>query len=325
MIGDRCYVVRVRSGSDAEKKGLKPGDQILAVNGNPVSRKNFWRIVYIFDVLRPQLGLRLTLADGSSRQRQLEVLASFRLSTVLQYPTAQGFNEFRRDLDNALNLMRPRYFSKGDGLLVVKIPLFAYSDSGTESIIGKMRAHKGVVLDLRGNTGGSVETLDRLIGGIFENDLKICDRVGRDSTKAVSVKGRHDSAFTGKFAVLIDSESASASEVFARVVQLEKRGYVIGDHSSGRVMEARHYHGRHFSVSYGVSVTEADLVMADGKSLEHVGVEPDIVIVPTAQDLASRRDPALAKAAELIGVQLSPEEAGSILPYEESERLNVAH
>ena len=78
-------------------------------------------------------------------------------------------------------------------------------------------------------------------------------------------------------------------------------------------------------VSYGVSVTQAALVMADGKTLEHVGVDPDILVLPTASDLKSGRDPAMAKAAELVGVQLTSEEAGKILPYEESERLDVAH
>src|ERR1700684_286121 len=52
MIGDRCYVVRVRAGSDAEKKGLRQGDQVRAVNEYPVSRKNFRRLVYIVNVLR---------------------------------------------------------------------------------------------------------------------------------------------------------------------------------------------------------------------------------------------------------------------------------
>jgi carboxyl-terminal processing protease len=210
-------------------------------------------------------------------------------------------------------------------LLVIKIPIFAYSDSETENILGKMRAHKAVVLDLRGNTGGSVSTLDHLLGGLFENDVKVYERIERDSTKSVSVSGRHSRAFTGKLAVLIDSESGSASEVLTRVVQLEKRGYAVGDRSSGRVMEAKHFLSAYSRVSFGVSVTEADLVMADGKTLEHVGVEPDVVVLPTPQDLASGRDPAMAKAAELVGVQLSPEEAGAILPYEQSERLDTSH
>jgi len=71
-------------------------------------------------------------------------------------------------------------------------------------------------------------------------------------------------------------------------------------------------------VFYALSVSEADLVMTDGNRLEHTGVEPDVVVLPTALDLASRRDPAMAKAAELIGVELSPEEAGKIPPYEEA-------
>jgi len=275
----------------------------------------------MFNVLRPQLGLRLTLVDEAGHQRQLEVMAVFQLSTVNNYYLPQGVNQRRSYMEEEHRIRKARYYEKGDGLLVVKIPAFAFSDSEVDSIIGKMRAHKGVVLDLRGNAGGFRDTLDRLLGGIFENDVKICDRIGRDSTKTVTATGRHGGAFTGRFAVLIDSETGSASEIFARVVQLQKRGPVVGDRSSGAVMAARVY-PHEFSVNtrvfYALSVSEADLVMTDGNRLEHTGVEPDVVVLPTALDLASRRDPAMAKAAELIGVELSPEEAGKIPPYEEA-------
>ena len=130
----------------------------------------------------------------------------------------------------------------------------------------------------------------------------------------------------GGFAVLMDSESASASELLARIIQLEKRGFIVGDRSSGRVMEAKlypHEVSLGSPISYAVEVTEADLLMADGKSLEHVGVEPDILVLPTDQDLANKRDPALANAASLVGVHLTPEEAGTILPYEESEQFQT--
>ena len=98
MIGDRCFVTRVRSGSDAEKKGLSPGDQVAAVNEHPISRKTFWRIHYIYDVLRPQPGLQLTLVDEAGHQRQLEVMAQVRPSKVTKYFLHQGINEYVRDL-----------------------------------------------------------------------------------------------------------------------------------------------------------------------------------------------------------------------------------
>jgi len=326
MFGDRCFVIRVRFGSDAEKKGLKPGDQVLAVNEYPVSRKNFLRIVYILNVLQPQPGLRLTLSDLSAHQRELDLSAKFQPANVNRYFLHQGINVRVRDVDAERLLLRARYFEKGDDLLVVKIPQFEFSASEVDNIIAKMKAHKGVVLDLRGNPGGYKDTLERFLGGLFQFDLKIYDRVGRSSTKPVSTTGRHHEAFTGRFAVLIDSESASASELLARVVQLEKRGFIVGDRSSGRVMEAKlypHEVSLDSPVSYAVEVTEADLLMSDGKSLEHVGVEPDILVLPTDQDLANKRDPALAKAAGLVGVHLSPEESGTILPLEESDQFQT--
>jgi C-terminal processing protease CtpA/Prc len=159
-----------------------------------------------------------------------------------------------------------------------------------------------------------------MLGNLFDHDVKVADRVGRKDLKPAIAKTVGGDAFAGKVIVIVDSGSASASELFARVVQLEGRGIVLGDRTSGSVMEAEIYpfsQGMEYAqIWYEFFVTEADLIMKDGKSLEGVGVTPNEIVLPTPQDLAFGRDPALARAAELAGVKLDPAAAGKLFPFE---------
>jgi len=85
------------------------------------------------------------------------------------------------------------------------------------------------------------------------------------------------------------------------------------------VMESLGYSGSQgadVKIFYSFSITEADLIMKDGKSLEHTGVTPDEIVIPTAQDLAAGRDPALARAAQMAGLNLDPSAAGKLFPFE---------
>lgn len=95
-----------------------------------------------------------------------------------------------------------------------------------------------------------------------------------------------------------------------------RRGTVLGDRSAGAVMVSRtwvHSDGPEFNfVLYGLSITEADVVMSDGRRLEKVGVTPDELVLPTPDDLAAGRDPVLAKAAALLGITLTPEAAATL-------------
>lgn len=317
-IGNDCFITAVRPGSDAEKKGLKPGDQLLSVNGYSAIREDLGKIKLVYNTLRPQASLRLVVRSPDGIERQVDALASMRptekLVSLLDY--ASRIKD-RQDYEAS---HRSRSVEYGNDVIIWKLPDFMFTLDQSSKMLDQIRSHKALILDLRGNPGGSVEFLDHFLGGMFDHEVKVGELVTRHGTKTEITKSRGDKTFGGKLVVLVDSESASASEVLARVVQLEKRGSVVGDVSSGMVMESKRYAhslgGMMVTTFYAVSITAGDIIMSDGKSLENVGVVPDFRILPTANDLMNQRDPALAYAAGLVDLHLTPEAAGRIFPTE---------
>lgn len=312
MIGDSCFVTQVRPGSDAESKGLKRGDQVTEVNGFRLMRADYAKYEYVFNILRPLPGLHVAVRLPDGAQRTFDVL-----SKQHKESSQLAFWDFRQIFSDLEEESRPEYYEAAADALIVKPKTFVLDDRQVNEILGKMRKKKGVLFDLRGNGGGSADAMARLLGVFFDHEMKIGDRIGRNQKKPQMTK-TSGNPFTGKVVVLIDSHSASASEVFARVMQLEKRGTVVGDRSGGFVMEAQMYDyhpGAAEAVFFALAITDADIRMTDGNSLEGRGVTPDELVLPTAKDLAEGRDPVLARGAALLGADISPEKAGTMFPY----------
>lgn len=218
-----------------------------------------------------------------------------------------------------------QFFEVEKKTLFWKLPSFIIDPIDLEDQARKARSFQNVVLDLRGNQGGRMDALDAFLGRFFERDVMIGDDKGRKGSKPVVAKGRGKGAIGGRLIVLIDGNSASAAEIFARVIQLQKRGVVLGDRSSGQVMKGeRLVHAvslnPRYVTQYWTNISVGELIMTDGKSLEGVGVTPDERILPTPADLASGRDPVLARAAALAGVEMTPEKAGSIFTFRWPEK-----
>jgi carboxyl-terminal processing protease len=329
LIGDDVYVEAVKPKSDAEKKGLKPGDRIVALGGYKLTRESLWKLLYIYYVLRPQPGMRLLVqAPGEAAPRQVDVLAKVEQGKPIINLTDEGesdINDFIRDIEEDYRVRRHRYREVGDDLFIWKMPEFNLTKEGVIDAISKVGKRKALILDLRGNGGGAVETLLQLVGCIFDKDVTVAEVKSRktDEKPMIARTRGGDKVFAGKLIVLVDSESGSASEIFARVVQLHGRGIVIGDRTAGSVMRAKRHSfsiGGDTSIFYGANVTNANLIMTDGKSLERVGVTPDQLMLPKASDMAANSDPVLAHAASLADVKLDPAKAGTLFPREWRER-----
>jgi C-terminal processing protease CtpA/Prc len=334
--GNNCYITQVKQGSDAEKKGLKVGDQLLGIDGRKLARSEFARLARSLYLISPRAAMHLAvLSPGEKSLRTIAVETKVHPLPQLLDPDStrdSGFdiNWRLRKIESSMEARKPARAEVAD-VLVWRQPTFLLSYDPSVSVansaeplgekpaslLGRAINKRALVLDLRGNSGGYVKAEQWLLAGMFDYDVHIYDVVSRAQVKSETVKSQGKRAFTGLLVVLVDSNSSSAAETFARVVQLEKRGLIIGDRTSGQVRESLRFRHNEFQAGstpqYVVSVSVADLILADGKSLEGRGVTPDIMVLPTQQDLATGRDPVLAEALKLLGHPMDPEQAGKLV------------
>lgn len=315
MVGDSCYVVAVEPGSDAAAQGLAVGDRVVALDGYRPSRSHLHLLPYFLHFLSPRPVVRMEVASPGGAPRTLDVrsrVSARHRFTDLGALIREFENTERRRSDEAARV--------GDGIVVVRLGWFG-DELDIDRAMGHARGAGALILDLRGNPGGLLVGLERLAAHVFDRRLTIATLRERKRTDSLESKpvGR---PFAGRLYVLIDSESASAAEVFARIVQLEGRGMVIGDRSPGLVMVStlrERSVGEGLRTFFALSLTEADLVMPDGSRLEGQGVIPDALVLAGAADLTTGRDPALALALRFAGHPMDPVEAGALLPRPEPD------
>lgn len=311
IIGDKCFVTRVKNGTDAEAKGLQVGDQILNIGKFSPTRENLWKIMYVLYRLDPIdfVDLRTKAVDGAEKQ----------LTVKAQTMTAA---EKRKELRKRKDDEREKPFKCQEinsEVIACKLYTFLIEKEQIDKMMKQIGQRPKLILDLRGNGGGYVIVEEYLTGYFFDHNVKIGSVVMREKKEERIARTRKDKAYKGELVVLVDSNSASAAEVLTRVIQIEKRGTVIGDVSRGAVMTSTTVgFFSHLSIlndfrisNIGMSMTVADLIMSDGKRLENVGITPDVPVLPTALALSQKTDPVLAYAAARLGAELTPEKAGS--------------
>lgn len=347
--GNDCYITRVKPGSDAERQGLKAGDKLSAINGQSLVRSEIQELKISLYVIAPLTRLHLAIVsagDGTVKEvttRTKTHPLPVHLDSDSTRDSGFDINWRVRNFQDLYAYMRPQSSEVGD-ILVWKqltfsngwIPVWAPPPASlpplgakAESILEKSRDKRAMILDLRGNHGGNLGGLRWLVGKMFDHDVPICDVVSRGQSEPQIAKTAGKYAFKGKLIVLVDSETSAEAEVFARVIQIEKRGYVIGDQTSGRTRIATPFVHQGFLAgsthiegampsdtdeNFGVVVSTGKVIMSDGKNLEGTGVAPDLKLLPTPADLAAGRDPVLATAISLAGHQMDPEQAGKLLP-----------
>jgi len=282
------FVYEVDKDGPAAKAGLQVGDQIVGVNKLNAVRDTFAAMMRYLTVLDPRVELDLEVAQNGSI-RVVKVPAT----VTPQPPLFDVFIETGQDSDTEERPYEVKSYD--DGIEYVRLRTFAMPSTEIVGMIKPLRHARAVILDLRANGGGMQSTLVDLMGQFVHEPFEMATSVSRKKSEPIHVKPLSPN-ITSQIYLLQDSGSASASEMFARSMQLHKRAVLIGDRSSGHVNSARFFWERIGSSRGYQSVTEiavAKVVMENGEELEGRGVTPDELCVPTPDDLRTGRDPCL--------------------------------
>ena len=200
VIGDNVFVERVRPGTDAAAK-VHPGDQLLSLNGGGVGRESFRRMWYLFHVLQPQPTTRLELRDPTGVERLVTVATTVTPGRAVRNLTGPGagmeIQELERDMEDTARRLRQRHVER-TGVMIWKMPHFLLENGEVDQLFGIAKQQGTLVLDLRGNAGGLITVLHRMVANVFGADVTIGTRVGRKERATMTAKGRGDAAFTGR-------------------------------------------------------------------------------------------------------------------------------
>lgn len=163
--------------------------------------------------------------------------------------------------------------------------------------VARNKSASAIVLDLRGNAGGSTESQLKVFDLFFSAKTvigKFRERKGKEYTLKT---GGNKSAYQGRILVLTDSATQSAAEVFAQAIQETGRGLVIGQRTTGGVLL-----GNHFKLPNGfdLHVAVMNYHSVKGIRLEGHGVIPDVPVDLTVKDYRENRDTVLDQANQLL-------------------------
>jgi carboxyl-terminal processing protease len=155
----------------------------------------------------------------------------------------------------------------------------------------------GLILDLRGNAGGYLNTAIEVTSEFIAEGVVVIERSGDYSEREFESLG-NGLATEIPLVVLINSGSASASEIVAGAVQDYDRGLLVGETSYGKgsVQNWIELSGENGAVR----VTIALWLTPDGRLINQTGLTPDVEVVLTEDDLENDRDPQLLEAIRLL-------------------------
>ncbi len=281
-LGSACslVVVQLVPGAPAGRAGIRPGDRILKVNGVTVDGSTVDAV--IARVRGPKgTSVTLTIVRGSAAPTDVVITRD-----VIVQPEVVS-----RDLAAG----RVGY-----------VQLSGFSDSATRDFVAALRAHlqagrKAIVLDLRGNLGGYLlgarDVTSQFVGS---GPIYWEQAVGQQPIASPAAPGGVATDPAIKVAVLVDKNTASATEVVAGALQDTGRGTLVGQQTYGKgtVQEFLALDDD----NGGFRLTIARWLTPNQRWINRTGLTPNVVVPLPADSSVAQGDPSLDRALEVLGM-----------------------
>jgi carboxyl-terminal processing protease len=265
-------------GSPAEKAGLQPGDQVVAIDGEDMTGVN--AEVARTKVLGPaNTVVHLTVfREGEDKLLEFDVTRE-----KISIKSASG-----KMLDGG----------------VAYIQVTTFGDKTTPELLQALNElmpqnPKGIILDLRNNGGGYLQTAVEVTSQFIGDGVVLYEQYGDGSRTTYEVLPDGMATDTNiPMVVLINEGSASASEIVAGALQDTGRAKLVGMTSFGKgsVQNWIPLSGDNGAVR----ITIAKWLTPKEKTIHEIGLTPDVVVERTEEDFKAKLDPQLDKAVEVI-------------------------
>lgn len=273
---NQLIVVAPLDGSPAKEAGILAGDRILEINNETT------------------FGISITEAVSKIRGS-----AGTSVSMKLQHGEGDPFdvNLTRREITVA----SVTWEDKNDGTAYIRVSRFGSDTDNQWSKVAsevnvKMPQLDAIVIDVRGNPGGYLQSAVYIAGEFFRDKPVVYEETPMG--EQIPLNANRNGVFTRIPAVfiLIDGGSASASEILSAALKETIGAKLVGVKSFGKgtIQDTKD-----FSDGSGIHITIAKWLTPNKEWVHKKGIEPDVVVERTMDDVNNNRDPQLDKAVEL--------------------------